>query len=201
MNASALAESSAHRWGKADRIGVIASTLCAIHCAVTPFLLLALPSFGKIWSHPASHWGMALFVVPVAVVMMSTGYRRHRRRWILATGTAGVLFVVVGAAVPYLEKNPAPAEAEVFTYVVGEELPGEVGGADEPFVWVKGEELPESDCDSCCPSLRTDADGNLRLHVPLASIVTTLGGLALIVTHVGNLCCCSACRGKGRTRI
>lgn len=199
MSASLTAASPGRR-ANADRIGVIASTLCAIHCAVTPFLLIALPSFGKIWSHPASHWGMALIVVPVAVGMMTAGYRRHRRKWIIATGALGIALVVAGAIVPYLEKTPAPAseESEVFTWSVGEELPGGEAETDEPFVWVAGEELPEASCDdNCCPSFWTDGDGKLRLHIPTASIVTTLGGLALIVTHMGNLCCCSGCR-RGR---
>lgn len=51
-------------------MGVFASILCAIRCAVTPLLLVFLPTLGKIWSHPASHWGVDLFVLPLAVVMM-----------------------------------------------------------------------------------------------------------------------------------
>ena len=48
--------------------------------------------------------------------------------------------------------------------------------------------------DNCCPSLVTDADGNVKLNIPPASIVTTLGGIALIITHIGNIFCCSCCR-------
>ncbi len=33
----------------ADRIGVLASVLCAIHCAVTPLLLLILPSLHPVF--------------------------------------------------------------------------------------------------------------------------------------------------------
>ena len=43
--------------------------------------------------------------------------------------------------------------------------------------------------DLCCPTLQASADGGWKLHIPLASILTTLGGLSLIVTHLGNLCC------------
>lgn len=195
----------------ADRIGVVASVLCAIHCAVTPFFLILMPAFGKVWSHPASHWGMALVVVPVAVAMMTAGYRRHRRRWIVAIGTFGVASVLAGAALPYLENvENASAESpssdgsssseEVFVYNVGEETPGDFSSTEEVFVHVAGEDLPEAVClDSCCPSLVPDENGKLRLHIPAASIVTTLGGIALIATHLGNLCACSGCR-RGRTR-
>ncbi|MEM0895461.1 MAG: MerC domain-containing protein [Verrucomicrobiota bacterium] len=151
-----------------DIAGVGLAVLCAIHCAVTPVLLIFAPAFGKIWSHPASHWLVALFVVPLAIATMRQGYRKHRKKWILACGTLGVALVLVGSAVPYLEKgsliaSPSPGEEAVCT-------------------------------DSCCPSIHETADGDSRLHIPLASIVTTLGGFALIATHVGNLRACPDCR-------
>ena len=57
-----------------------------------------------------------------------------------------------------------------------------------------GVETEGAECeDLCCPTLQASADGGWKLHIPLASIITTLGGLSLIVTHFGNLCCSSAC--------
>lgn len=150
---------------KADRIGVLASVLCAIHCAVTPVLLIVMPAFGKAWSHPATHWGMALVALPIAGFTMTKGYQRHRRKAIIAIGCFGILFVGAGALAPYLE-SPAAAEGAVSTGCV----------------------------DSCCPSLVQQEDGDRRLHIPMASILTTLGGLCLIGIHMGNLCCCPACR-------
>ncbi len=165
----------------ADRVGVFASVLCAIHCAVTPFLLLALPTFGKIWAHPASHWGMAIVVVPIAALMMSKGYRRHRRAWVLAIGTAGVLLVLAGAAAPYLANTPEPT---ISTAVAD----------DQSYETDEG-----TGCtDSCCPSLVAQEDGSQRLEIPMASILTTAGGLFLIATHLGNLCCCPSCPPKNK---
>ncbi len=155
----------------ADRIGVVASVLCAIHCAVTPFLLLLLPTFGRAWSHPATHWGMALLVVPLAGFMMSSGYKEHRCKWIVGVGTLGIAFVLAGSAAPYLEGLPQPA-AET----------AKAGG--------------HVCSDGCCPSLHRTADAGWHLHVPSASILTTLGGAMLIVTHIGNLrlCRCGVCQ-------
>lgn len=167
----------------ADRVGVIASVLCAIHCAVTPFLLLILPTFGKIWSHPASHWGMALFVVPIAALMMSKGYQRHRRAWIIAIGVTGILLVLAGAVAPYLEND---SEALKSTASVD-------GRSVEPSC---ATQEGGSCTDSCCPSLVAQDDGSRRLHIPTASILTTAGGLFLIITHLGNLCCCPSCRRR-----
>jgi len=79
---------------------------------------------------------------------------------------------------PYLETSAAPGASN-----------------EEVFVYVAGEEMPDTPCeDLCCPSLISKADGSIGLHIPPASIVTTLGGIALIITHIGNLCTCAACR-------
>lgn len=176
-----------------DRIGVAASILCAAHCAVTPLFLLFAPAFGRVWSHPASHWLVALLVVPLAAVMIRQGFRSHRRLWVVACGFLGMTLVTAGAVIPYLSLGETPGAPDPTPL---HELPDATGGEEE-FVYVVGEEEDgeAAPCpDACCPSLGTDAEGKLRLHLPLASIVTTLGGLALIATHLGNLCCCrNAC--------
>ncbi|MEP4077845.1 MerC domain-containing protein [Haloferula sp.] len=169
----------------ADRVGVLASVLCAIHCAATPFLLLMLPTFGKFWAHPASHWGMAMIVVPIALLMMSKGYQRHRRAWILAIGIAGILLVIAGAFAPYFE-NASPSTGSPATSESNSDQ--SASGISE-----------DGKCtDSCCPSLVTDEAGKQRLEVPTASVLTTAGGIFLIGTHLGNLCCCPSCRRKHR---
>ena len=158
----------------ADRIGVVASVLCAIHCAAAPILLLALPTFGRVWAHPASHWGMALLVVPVAAIMAYRGFLKHRRKWVLGFATIGILFVIAGGFLPYLEIGENPANGLSIT------LPG------------TSADLAGTCTDSCCPST-TEVAGQAALHIPPAAIVTTLGGIALIITHIGNLCACRAC--------
>ena len=70
---------------KADRIGIGASILCAIHCAAAPFLLLLLPAFGKIWAHPMSHILVAMLVVPLAAFSIRRGYLTHQKKWVLVT--------------------------------------------------------------------------------------------------------------------
>ncbi len=159
----------------ADRFGVLASVLCAIHCAVTPLLLLILPSFGRVWAHPASHWGMALLVIPVAAIMVVRGFRRHRRKWIVGCGLLGILLVLAGAALPYLPSGKNLAN--VISFALPVSATSETASCE----------------DSCCPST-SSASGESRLHIPPAAIVTTLGGIALIITHLGNLCACRSCR-------
>ena len=185
----------------ADRIGVVASVLCAIHCAATPFLLLLLPTFGKAWSHPATHWGMALLVVPLAGFMIRSSYKKYGRKWIVGAGTAGILFILCGAAAPYVEEPPGSAAA----------TEAEGGTPDQNAVAAADDEDPCEGCalcaaneagedseaevctDNCCPSLQEAEDGSWTLNIPTASILTTLGGAFLIATHIGNLRLCQCC--------
>jgi len=163
---SVLAPVTETSTSRADRIGVFASVLCAIHCAVTPFLLIFLPAFGEMWAHPASHWIAAAFVVPLAGVMVARGFRVHRKKWILGAGLLGISLILAGAALPHADSTSSGSAAE----------------------------SESCEVDLCCPSVVTDASGASRLNIPMASIITTLGGLALITTHVGNLCACKNCK-------
>ncbi|MED5585354.1 MAG: MerC domain-containing protein [Verrucomicrobiota bacterium] len=183
------------RLPKADHIGIAASIMCAIHCALAPFLLLTLPAAGKIWAHPSSHILVALLVVPLAAISIRQGYLVHKKRWILTTAYIGISVVLAGSILPLFSKEmdtsiPVVNESggnSASTYSVIDDtnlIPGE------------NEALDEMECiDNCCPSLQISETGESFLHIPPAAIVTTLGGIFLIVAHVGNLCSCGhACR-------
>ena len=210
--------SPSSRWPvSGDRIGVVASILCAIHCAATPIVLLVLPAFGKVWAHPASHWLMASLVIPLAAFMVMAGFRKHRRKWGIVSGVLGSVFILMGAAAPSCGKASEPGAADVEGMVApGESFDCAVGDGADPSCASEGEESvcesdsecagsectdtasgePAEECvDACCPSIQADADGGWSIHVPLASILTTIGGFFLIVTHIGNLvrCSCSVC--------
>lgn len=149
-----------------DRTGVAASVACAIHCLIAPVILVAAPALGGWWVHPATHLVIAALVLPVAGMALWRGYRAHARSWILVAGGVGMALVGVGVLLPFLESTPESVAAA-----------GDV-------------------CRACCPTLETTATGETRLIVPAASIVTMLGGLALIAAHIGNLrCVCGPCRG------
>ena len=161
MNSATLTHDLPAPNPSADRVGVFASILCAIHCLVTPPLLLLMPTFGRVWAHPATHWIMALVVVPLAMFAVWKGFKKHGRKWVVIGGALGVTLVIAGAILPYV-------------------------GSDSSAV--------AEGCDACCPSVTTDAAGKAALDIPAASVVTTLGGVLLIATHIGNLCSCRCCR-------
>jgi hypothetical protein len=83
-----------------DRLGMGLSFLCAIHCLLTPIVILSLPILARYYLvHPLVHYGLALVLLPVGLLAFYAGLRHHRNYWVLILGIPG-LFVV--AVVPYL---------------------------------------------------------------------------------------------------
>jgi hypothetical protein len=79
-----------------DILGITASVLCAIHCAVLPLLLVSLPVLGINIIHNAYfEYGMILLAFLIGSWALLHGFRRHHGRfqpWLLFTG--GLLLLV-----------------------------------------------------------------------------------------------------------
>ncbi len=94
---------------KADRVGVVASLLCAAHCALLPVVIALLPAFG-IASALNEYFeeGFAVFATVLGLVALITGYRRHRAMHALALLVPGLLVVWVGVLYPPLHHSVLP---------------------------------------------------------------------------------------------
>lgn len=82
----------------ADRVGVFGSLLCAVHCALMPLLLAALPAFGLGLTGLADIDQMVVvFATVLGVTSLTLGFRRHRtfRAWVLLV--PGLLLVWAGS--------------------------------------------------------------------------------------------------------
>ena len=79
-----------------DRLGILLSLLCLVHCLVLPLLLAGL----SVWNFlEGAHLWLALAVAPVTLLAAVPGYRRHGRRevlWLLSVDVVG-LFVALPA--------------------------------------------------------------------------------------------------------
>lgn len=82
----------------ADRLGVAASVLCALHCALLPVALALVPAVGL----KAGGWtdvdqAFVVFASLLGLTTLSLGYRRHRafRAWMLLA--PGLALVWAGA--------------------------------------------------------------------------------------------------------
>lgn len=62
-----------------DRFGATGSIVCALHCALTPLLLAAIPSLGlSVWLGDGFERGFVMFVTVLGLFSLIWGYRRHR---------------------------------------------------------------------------------------------------------------------------
>ncbi|MGJ8674182.1 MerC domain-containing protein [Rubritalea sp.] len=194
--------SSKFELADADRVGVAASILCAIHCGLAPVLLIMMPTFGRIWAHPASHAIVALFIVPLAAFSIYKGYRTHRKRWVMSVASIGVLFVVGGAMLPAFSAGGPHGEASMISAPdvnLGVSACSDVDCESCATEIMLADEEESTECiDECCPSIQMSEDGAMSLNIPTAAVITTLGGFFLIAAHIGNLC---SCRHACRTRV
>ena len=159
----ATATESTGRW---DRVGIWASTACMVHCLAAPLLFLAIPWFAEVWSHPLSHVLVGLLVLPLAGMVIRNGYRQHGKTWIIAAAALGMGLIVVGSVIPYVDGSHASATDAGTAHV-----------HDHAHA-------------SCCPQVVESDSGTQSLSLPLASIVTMMGSLFLVLSHIGNIRAC-----------
>lgn len=86
------------RWNK---VGIFLSGICALHCLLTPILLLALPVLGGFFENSWIHILLALGVLPVGLFAFWTGFQHHRKSSILGLGLLGMTFIISAAFVPH----------------------------------------------------------------------------------------------------
>lgn len=78
-----------HGW--LDSFAISMSVICAVHCLVTPFLVAVLPVLAStFWVHESFHLWMLALVVPLAILSLYLGCRKHKRKLVLVLGAIGV---------------------------------------------------------------------------------------------------------------
>jgi hypothetical protein len=102
---------------RADRLGILASTVCFVHCLVTPAVL----SLSAVWVHslPSDerfHRWMAVAVAGLGGLAAATGYRRHRRLRVLVLMAGGLSLIFAAAWFGNLMPSHS---AEIITTMAG----------------------------------------------------------------------------------
>jgi hypothetical protein len=97
-NPSSVTLPSATLSGAGDRVGMVGSVLCAVHCALLPVLVAGLPALGL----GGTAWvdfdqAFVVFATLLGISTLMVGYRRHRtlRPWLLLL--PGLALVWTGA--------------------------------------------------------------------------------------------------------
>jgi len=79
-----------------DGAAVALSGLCLIHCLALPLLVAGLPFLTQ-FSAGHLHLQMLVIVLPLSVLALAIGFRRHKSRFVIAAGGTGMLLLIVGA--------------------------------------------------------------------------------------------------------
>ena len=84
--------------GWLDKSSVGLSTVCAVHCLLMPVAVVMLPSLAALpFADERFHILLVFFVLPLSIVALTMGCRKHRSWRVMAVGLSG-LVLLVGAA-------------------------------------------------------------------------------------------------------
>lgn len=79
-----------------DRIAIGLSGVCAIHCLITPLVLVALPVAAGAWLGGESfHLWLLLLILPLSATALTLGCRRHKDMAVMLLGAAGMTLLVL----------------------------------------------------------------------------------------------------------
>jgi hypothetical protein len=89
---------SQERRAKLDRIGMTASTLCAIHCAIVPMLITSLPLLGLgFLANPWFEWSMIIFALFIGIYAIGSSYfKTHHKFLPMLLLIIGFLIIIAG---------------------------------------------------------------------------------------------------------
>lgn len=81
-----------------DNVGMTASILCAIHCAIVPILITSLPLLGLgFLANPLLEWGMIILALFIGFYAIGISYfRTHHKPLPMLLLITGFLVIIVG---------------------------------------------------------------------------------------------------------
>jgi hypothetical protein len=100
-----------HGW--LDHLAIGMAAVCAVHCLLTPILVIALPIIAtSFFVHEDFHLWMILLVLPTTSFAVFMGCRKHKDRWVAAMSALG-LAILLSALVHERIHNASHTEAQV----------------------------------------------------------------------------------------
>lgn len=73
-----------------------------MHCLALPLVVVGVPFLAQ-YAETHLHYQVLVIVIPLSVIALAIGYRRHRKARVLAAGALGMLLLVVGATVAHTQ--------------------------------------------------------------------------------------------------
>lgn len=92
--------SSANQSDALDKAAVALSGLCLLHCLLLPVIITLLPFLDR-FSDRHLHAEILIIVLPVSLIALTLGFRRHADKRVVGLGIAGLLLLLVGATLAH----------------------------------------------------------------------------------------------------
>lgn len=134
MQSSSTRTCRSHGW--LDHFAIGMATVCAVHCLLTPVLMIALPIIAtSFFAHEDFHLWMLLLVLPTTGFAIFMGCRRHKDRMVAVLSALGIS-ILFSALVHERMHNAAHVDAQLHAAhcvscerdVFSEPLPMHAGG-------------------------------------------------------------------------
>ena len=184
--------------GRLDRFGAVASSLCAVHCALCAFLPAAFAALGlgALLSQEAE-WGFTIIAILFAGGALVAGWRVHRSSLVVALLSIGIVGLLAsrviemggehhhhdGAEQPHADGDHHSDEEH------GDGESEESHSKDKP-----DDHSKQDDDDKAHADAHEDGHGDGELMHLAGSAVGIFAGLLLLVGHITNLRATRQCR-------
>ncbi len=156
-----------------DHLAISMAVICAIHCLVTPVLLVSLPILATtFWVDENFHVWMLLLVIPTTSLAMFSGCRKHKDRMVVALAALGLSLLVAAL----LSERALQSESMA---------------ANESSQATNDQAAGCCSADHCAET--SSASGLSPSHstcMRWLPILNTLGGLFLVAGHTRNFLLC-----------
>lgn len=103
----ASAQCNSHGW--VDKLAISMAAICAVHCLLTPVLVVMLPIIAtSFFVHQDFHLWMLYLVIPTTSFAIYMGCRKHKDKWVATLSALGVSVLLCALIV---ERQNATAHA------------------------------------------------------------------------------------------
>ena len=101
-----------HSHGWADKIAISMAAVCAVHCLLTPIVIVMLPIVATSFLvHQNFHLWMLYLVIPTTSFAIFMGCRKHKDKWVFTLSTIGLSILI--SALAYERQQTPTAELAV----------------------------------------------------------------------------------------
>jgi uncharacterized membrane protein len=152
--------------GILDRVAIGMAAVCAVHCLLTPILVMALPIIAtSFFVHKDFHLWMILLVLPTTGFAIFMGCRKHKDKWVAAMSAIGL-----GILLTALVHERMQASAQLGEHAASAHV-----------------------CEHCVgPATETASGDPVPMHA--GAWFNTFGGLILASAHFRNFRLCRKSR-------